>query len=82
MKNMRCTKRKNNKVMEVVLSILLLVIFLVALDNLITYPEKYFSTWRYQLKLKIDSGDEQAINYYKTNYTERGIYLYGEYTDK
>ena len=46
--------------------------------DLYNYPEKYLSTWRYQLKLKIDSGDEAAIEYYNSNYVERGVYLYGE----
>lgn len=42
------------------------------------FPEKYLTTWKYQLKNEIASGDQKAIDYYNKYYTSKGVYLYGE----
>lgn len=42
------------------------------------YPEKYLTTWRYQLYREIEAGKTESIDYYNRHYTSKGIYLYGE----
>ena len=50
-------------------SILLFIEFL-------SYPEKYLTTWKYQLKQDIKVGNQQAIEYYQNNYLEKGQKLW------
>lgn len=42
------------------------------------FPNKYITTWKYQLKNEIASGDQKAIDYYNKHYVSKGVYLYGE----
>lgn len=42
------------------------------------FPEKYITTWKYQLKNEITSGDQKSIDYYNKHYISKGVYLYGE----
>ena len=42
------------------------------------FPDKYITTWKYQLKNEIASGNEKAIDYYNKHYISKGVYLYGE----
>ena len=60
------------------LGLVIAVVFAVLLTGFVKYPEKYLSTWRYQLKCDIEQGDEDAIRYYETNYVANGIDLFGE----
>lgn len=46
--------------------------------DFIRFPDKYITTWKYQLKNEIASGDQKAIEYYNKHYTSKGAYLYGE----
>lgn len=46
--------------------------------DFVRFPDKYITTWKYQLKNEIASGDQKAIDYYNKHYTSKGIYLYGE----
>ena len=46
--------------------------------DFVRFPEKYMTTWKYQLKNEIASGDQKAIDYYNKYYTSKGVYLYGE----
>ena len=46
------------------------------LINFCIYPEKYVTTWKYQLKQDIEAGDQQAIEYYQKNYLEKGEKLW------
>ena len=39
-------------------------------------PEKYCTTWKYQLKNDIQSGDTEAIAYYNRVYKSNGINLF------
>ena len=69
------------RVEKAVLVILVVVLSLLMVGwaaDVLSYPEKYLSTWRYQLKCDIDRGNEMAIEYYEDNYTSKGIYLFGE----
>ena len=42
----------------------------------IQYPEAYLTTWRYQLKLDIERGNQEAIEYYQKNYLDKGRKLW------
>lgn len=42
------------------------------------FPEKYLTTYRYQLHNKIKSGNQEAIDYYNRVYVANGINLFEE----
>ena len=75
-------KRRRVSVLSVVArvipTLIVAVLFVALLSGLFKYPEKYLSTWRYQLKCDIEQGNEEAIRYYETNYVANGIDLFGE----
>ena len=58
--------------------LLVLAVIVMLLTGFMKYPEKYLSTWRYQLQCDIEQGDEAAIEYYETNYLANGITLFEE----
>jgi hypothetical protein len=61
------------------LLILTLIITCIGLYvDFVRFPNKYITTWKYQLKNEIESGNLQAINYYNKYYISKGVYLYGE----
>ncbi|MBS5858057.1 MAG: hypothetical protein KIC60_06190 [Clostridium sp.] len=59
-----------------VITIILTVIMIFMSIELIQYPEKYLTTWRYQLQQKVNSGDQEAIDYYQETYLNRNITLW------
>ena len=66
--------------MAIIVLIILAIVLFFATYDVINYPEKYFSTWRYQLKNDIARGDSEAIEYYNRNYVSKGIDLWGDYS--
>lgn len=61
------------------LLILTLIISCIGLYiDFVRFPDKYITTWKYQLKNEIASGDQKAIEYYNKYYVSKGVYLYGE----
>lgn len=40
------------------------------------FPEKYITTWKYQLENRIKRGDQEAMEYYKRTYIQRGENLF------
>ena len=59
------------------LLVLTLIIFCIGLYvDFVRFPDKYLTTWKYQLKNEIASGDEKAIAYYNRVYTSNGINLF------
>lgn len=44
--------------------------------DVIRFPECYISTWRYQLQNDLQSGDEEANNYYHNTYIANGRELF------
>ncbi len=61
--------------------ILIFMIIIISCSILIfieflSYPEKYLTTWKYQLKQDIEAGNRQAIEYYQKNYLEKGEELW------
>ena len=70
-------KKKFIKSMStLILSIVLIILFSIMTIELINYPEKYLTTWRYQLHQEVNAGDQEAINYYKTTYLDHNIKLW------
>lgn len=70
-------KKKFIKSMStLILSIALIILFSIMTIELINYPEKYLTTWRYQLHQEVNAGDQEAINYYKTTYLDHNITLW------
>ena len=60
----------------IVITIILTVIMIFMSIELIQYPEKYLTTWRYQLQQKVNSGDQEAIDYYQETYLNHNITLW------
>ena len=58
--------------------LLILIASLLVIIDFCKYPEKYITTWNYQLKVDVESGKEDAINYYKTTYLDNGKQLWEE----
>ena len=72
-------KKQRKKVnTENTLIFALCLIFMVCIWNLLSYPEKYFTTWKFQLYNDIEAGNEEAIEYYQTKYIKNGIKLFEE----
>ena len=62
----------------IVITIILTVIMIFMSIELIQYPEKYLTTWRYQLQQKVNSGDQEAIDYYQETYLNHNITLWDQ----
>lgn len=70
-------KKKFRKSIMILTFILIMIICLIyTCIKFCMYPEKYLSTWKYQLKQDIEAGNQQAIEYYQKNYLERGEKLW------
>ena len=41
--------------------------------DFVRFPDKYITTWKYQLKNEIASGDQKAIDYYNRGYANRKL---------
>lgn len=74
-------KTRGERYLYILLCGLFSVAMFMLICNVCKYPEKYFSTWRYQLQNDIMAGDAEAIAYYNENYVSNGVYLYGENRD-
>ena len=46
--------------------------------NFARYPERYLSTWKYQLENDLMRGNRLAMEYYNDNYVAQGKYLFGD----
>lgn len=70
-------KKKFIKSMStLILSTALTILLIVMMIEFINYPEKYLTTWRYQLHQEVNAGNQEAINYYKTTYLDHNITLW------
>lgn len=58
------------------LIITLFILFAAYITDFIRFPDKYITTWKYQLKNDIQSGDIEAIIYYNKVYKSNGINLF------
>lgn len=68
------------KFVKAIVTIIITIAALIAIEwmtiEFIQYPEEYLPTWRYQLKLDIEKGDKEAIDYYQKNYLDKGRKLW------
>ena len=71
-------KAKIKAVMTGAITIIISVFITLQVVNVIRFPEKYFTTWKYQLKNDISNGNEAAIRYYNNNYIAKGVILFDE----
>lgn len=70
-------KKKFIKAVSTVIFTLILVTTMAWMSiELIKYPEKYLTTWRYQLHQKVNAGDQEAIDYYQHTYLDHNITLW------
>ena len=79
--NKRTHKRYKINLNRLFTSLLIIFVFVACIGLYIDFirtPEKYCTTWKYQLENEIASGDQKAIDYYNKHYTSKGVYLYGE----
>lgn len=70
-------KKKFRKSIATLIISIIAIGFMVWLTvDTIEYPEKYLTTWRYQLHRKVQNGDEDAIKYYQEVYLNKNIKLW------
>lgn len=62
--------------LSIVLLIAIYIGFMVFVVDIITHPECYSTTMKYQLKQKLEAGDPKEIEYYENNYVAKGRYLF------
>ena len=74
----RLARKRFNAIKTILLIIVIGIAAYKMFEGIFIYPEEHQTTARYQLQLKLEQGDEEAEAYYKENYTDRGVYLYGE----
>ena len=67
-----------NRLFCSLLVLTLIITFTACITDFMRFPDKYITTWKYQLKNEIASGDMEAIAYYNNNYISKVVYLYGE----
>ena len=61
-----------------IIAILLLMAFFGGCCYVMAYPEKVSTIAKKQLYNDIQSGDMEAIDYYNSVYTSKGVYLFGD----
>lgn len=71
-------KRKREKFISSLLIVALFSIYVALMIDFVRFPECYLSTWRYQLKNDILSGDQEMIDYYNNTYVSNGRILFDE----
>ena len=79
--NKRTHKSRKINLNRLFTSLLIITVFVSCIGLYIDFcrmPEKYCTTWKYQLKNDMQSGDQEAIEYYNNNYVSKGVHLYGE----
>ena len=77
--NKRTHKRTRinlNRLFASLLILTLIITFTACITDFMRFPDKYITTWKYQLKNEIASGDTEAIAYYNRVYTSNGINLF------
>ena len=63
-------KRKNKRFIQTVCVLAIGIFFLAFYIDFIRFPECYMTTWKYQLQNEINSGNEEAIDYYNRHYVK------------
>lgn len=71
-------KRKREKFISFLLITILFISCIAIAIDFVRFPECYLSTWRYQLKNDILSGNQEMIDYYNDTYVSNGRILFEE----
>ena len=71
-------KHKRDKFITFMLIVILLGSSLLFMIDFFRFPECYLTTWRYQLKNDILSGNQEMIDYYNNTYVANGRILFDE----
>ena len=71
-------KHKREKFITFLLSIAIFIAFILFTIDFFRFPECYLTTWRYQLKNDILSGNQEMIDYYNNTYVANGRILFDE----
>lgn len=71
-------KRKREKFISFLLITILFTSCIAIAIDFVRFPECYLSTWRYQLKNDILSGNQEMIDYYNDTYVSNGRILFEE----
>lgn len=71
-------KRKREKRMVALIAVVVFGICTALMIDFVRFPECYLTTWRYQLKNEILSGDQDMIDYYNNTYVANGRILFDE----
>ena len=66
------------KIFKSILAIIGILILCLIFIDVVKFPEWYISTWRYQLKNDIKSGDLQAVMLYKNVYVDNNRDLFND----
>lgn len=73
---MKGYKLNKKKFARFICCVLAVVTVGAAAIDFIRFPECYITTWKYQLQLDIERGDEKMIEYYERNYVANGRELF------
>lgn len=65
-----------NRLFASLLVLTLIITFTAYITDFVRFPDKYITTWKYQLENEIASGDQKAIEYYNRVYKSNGINLF------
>lgn len=71
--NLKLLKRK---ILGLVSLLIVGAVFLSMAVDFCKYPEKYCSTWKYQLKNEVKAGEPESVAYYNRVYKDNGIKLF------
>ena len=71
-------KRKRERFIASLLFVVVVIACMSIAIDFIRFPECYLSTWRYQMKNEILSGDQEMIDYYNNTYVANGRILFDE----
>ena len=73
----RVTKGKGKLISR--LAIICALLFVVSMGvSFAKYPERYLTTWKYQLENDLAKGNPEAIEYYNNTYIANGKQLFGD----
>lgn len=71
-------KIRKSEIITALAVVCLCVTTVSATASFFKYPEKYMTTWKYQLENKLAKGNQEAIQYYNETYIANGKRLFGD----
>ena len=65
-----------NKFIKTIAILAVTILALTYTIDFLRFPECYLTTWKYQLRLDLERGNEKAIEYYNERYIANGKVLF------